>query len=261
MTELQLLTHNGLLELRKALVEKPELVLHSLEKISEEYPEVKTIASGIEVDKSIELLKPASGSTKIREKYDVENCMKIFEFLPSLTAAQASDERLWVTLALSEFHEYSVARWGASLSNVSDPGDLTRFKVNHILIKDSRDKWRNQSISRLWWTRKYAGYFDLPIDKTLEFLFYSDSDVISQILGKPIIGTNLGLAKSLIVVASEFWNTNKEKWSREKFRLVMKRLDLLGGRRMLSSLTASQLNLEVDGLFREIFEIDAKSSF
>ena len=43
---------------------------------------------------------------------DRENSELIHGLLPKLTRAQATDERLWVTLAFREGLEYSVLRWG-----------------------------------------------------------------------------------------------------------------------------------------------------
>jgi hypothetical protein len=122
-------------------------------------------------------------------------------------------------------------------------------------MKDSRDKWRNQSLARLWWSRHYAGYFSIPVEQTLEFLYYCDSDVISQILGKPLLGTNLALAEEIISVSRNFWLKNDRNWERDSFRLFMKNLDLLAGRRMLSALPTETLKAEVENIFKASFKL------
>ena len=255
MTELSLLTHEGLLALRKALVEKPERVLLCLSELQELSPEIETVPSGLVIAAEVELIQPLAGSKRLIDKFDLENALLIHEALPGLSAMEASDERLWVSLALGEFHRYTMSRWATGLSAKSSSDVLTRFRNNHILMKDSRDKWRNQAISRLWWSRHYAGYFSVPAKETLEFLYYCDSDVISQILGKPLLGTNLRLAEEIISVSRNSWIANDRNWDRDSFRSFMKNLDLLAGRRMLSALSPESLKEEVENIFKESFKI------
>ena len=42
---------------------------------------------------------------------DNENCTLVYEKLKNLTAAQATDERFWVTLGFTIGKDYAIARW------------------------------------------------------------------------------------------------------------------------------------------------------
>ena len=152
--KLKMLTSDGLLEFRKAIASNPRLVLKNLSEISLEHEDIELFETNFDFDESIALDLP--GNSESTSALDIRNCAKVRQVLPDLTRADAFDERLWVTLAMGQFHSYTLARWGDGLTPKSPKDDLLKFYRNHIVVLSARDRWRNQSISRLWWQSEYA---------------------------------------------------------------------------------------------------------
>lgn len=251
---LEILTHKGLLQLRNILASNPELVFTSLPAIQVHY-EIETKRSNYDLGIAQELVIPAKNSVSVADKKDLVNSLTIFKMLEELSPSDANDERLWVTLALREFHPYTVARWAQGLSKTSGKSDLRRLIKNHILIASTRDLWRNQSISRLWWMSYYAKSTTPERYELTLALLLSNSEFVARLLGTPSIATSRNLASAVLAVClKNFTIENKYSWNRDKFRLFIMKIDLLAGRRLLDALPTSTLEAELDSLFIHCFE-------
>ena len=76
----------------------------------------------VKFDDSVTLQLPKGESQESNN--DDKNCMLMLKALPTLTDIDATDERLWVTLGLRDFKEYTLARW---------PKKNEQKASNHIL--------------------------------------------------------------------------------------------------------------------------------
>ena len=75
-------------------------------------------------DNSVKLVLP--DGDKQETNNDGRNCMLISSALPNLTDIEATDERLWVTLGLREYKDYTIARW-----SVKDDDKSVNNTINH----------------------------------------------------------------------------------------------------------------------------------
>jgi hypothetical protein len=251
--KIEILTRNGLLQLRNLLASEPSLVFENLE-VLREAKNIEFAESNYSLSTSFELALPQKNALTVAEKKDQQNAIGLFENLEGLNPADANDERLWVTLALTKFHSYTLQRWGQGLSRTSSKSDLKKFIKNHLLIGSTRNRWRDQSISRLWWMSYYAKSTTPDRYELSLALLLSNSDFVSQVLGKPSIGTSRNLSAALLsVVSKRFVAGSKYSWNRVSFRMLMKKIDLLAGRRILNALPVAELEKEVDALFIECF--------
>ena len=193
-------------------------------------------------------LRTGDGVSAIRE-LDAANSSRIHQLLPKLSRAEATDERLWITLALGEFGEYSRDRW--PLGNVP----ASRHLENHLFLGTARRRERDQAISRLWWTGEYVRRFVDPAQAipTLNAVF-SNSDLVVQLLGRPNVATIAPLAKAVLYTVRERFGDEGTKYSRDAFRSFMESLDLLAGRRILGVLTDEEVARIVEESFDHAFD-------
>lgn len=248
VTKIHILTSDSLFRLRNAVLDEPLLVGKTLSNLAESL-NLQLEESFYSIDNSVNLKLP-SGRT-VSDTGDLQNAMLMNRALPGMLPAMATDERLWASLALGAFRDYSVKRW---LPERADLEQHRKYALNHIFGSTTRDFWRNQSVARLWWTHRYASQLS-PSDpnKGLNFLLYN-SDIVSQVLGKPSIGTARNLAQAIFEVTHEALIEKETfEYRRDRFRRFMRRVDMLAGRTLLTALTVAELKPEVQILFDECF--------
>ncbi len=236
-----IITSKSLDDLRNAVVGDKSLILKSLDDLVAELG-LETVQHVATIDTDL-LLDPAQSS-------DVANMLLLAGSIQGLTPELATDERLWVSLALGQFRGYSYQRWG---NKAKTADDLFAYWKLHVLAASTRNRWRDQSISRLWWMHRYASMLqpDNP-QEALEMLLI-EIDFISSLLSKPSVSTNLNLARAILSVSQdEILKKKSLAFNRDKFRAFVRELDLIGGRRLLGALGVDQLV----GLVRE--ELRAK---
>jgi hypothetical protein len=245
ISKIELIDSESLLKIRNLVIGNKSNGILNLDQLKLANPTISTFQSEVQLNLDVALAK----TTGISLSEDITNVKLVREALPGLETAVATDERLWVTLALNQFHDYSVHRW---YNGQPKPYQENYFR-NHVLAAGVRDRWRNQSISRLWWVGHYASQLGQDVfDATLELFFYN-SDLGSQLLGKPSIGSSREIARAIVmVVHDELLGSKTSTWDRNKFRTFMKRMDLLTGRRVLETVPSAKLQGEVRTLFRSI---------
>lgn len=243
---IEVMDSNSLIRIRNLVAGNKLIGQKSLDDISQ-LTEISTFESSIVLVPTVQLKNSGKGNAFD----DVENVKLIRAALPNLTARLATDERIWVTLALGHFYLYSKERW---LNN--QPSHVTdKYFVNHVLSASSRSRWRDQSISRLWWVGNYAESLGSDIENRAIELFFFNSDLGSQLLGKPSIATSKPIARSIVSIAHrEFISEKSSSWNRNKFRDFMKEIDLLTGRRILEVVPESQLDAEVQAIFSRCYD-------
>lgn len=111
---------------------------------------------------------------------DEENAGILRKALPALTPSQATDERIWATLALGDYKEYVLKRWAVS--------DVANYPVwLKIFVANTRALVRDHSIARLWW----RGYFAEQVNKNHSpnplGLMFEYEDIPGEISGRSIL--------------------------------------------------------------------------
>lgn len=200
-------------------------------------------------------------------EHDIENALTLFKTMPSLTPAQAADERLWVTLTLGRYWEYATSRFPISAVGLfgrqrkgetrSVADRLAEAQQNwikeHYFAGSPRIRLRGNAVSRLWWVAHYSSGFE----------GYSTEEVMTRLMGKsqdlmrtlvfdrPWIASSPQLARAVIEILMNdtgFDSLPGEK-RRHGFRDFVMQIDLLAGRRVLSFLSTEELVKELQPIY------------
>lgn len=204
---------------------------------------LRFVDSEYEVDPT-QGLQLSDGNFRSRD-LDATNARQILRVLPNLTAADAVDERLWVTLALGHFRAYMLDRWPAD-------GDSLRSHVAiHVFASTDRRRERDHAIARLWWSGSYVRRFvDAgQLNPALQ-AFFTNSDFSVQMLGRPSLATIPTLARAILLVAVKYFVDQEVSYSRTGVRSFLESLDYLAGRRALGTVPANRLLEMVEERFR-----------
>lgn len=173
LVPLELLTDDSVEELRSKLKtnEASKIWSMSWAELTKEF-QLRTFQSAHLLDPSVHL-RSATDGERPRDA-DAANAKLVLRALPKLTTADATDERLWVTLGLRDYRHYLHQRWPLERVQI---GNHLR---NHAFAGDSRTRDRDHAISRLWWTGRYAARMTPDtVDQTIDLLFHN-SDLIVQ---------------------------------------------------------------------------------
>lgn len=235
---MKILSSQGLDTLRFHLYSKPNDVCRDFEQLASELA-LKFVELPIDV-KSTGTMK-LSGSKNQSVSDEVQNVLIVRDSLGKLTPLLALDERLWVTLTLSQYREYFVSRWFDGSGN--DEAAVKSLD-NHLFATTSRRFIRDQAISRLWWAGKIAS--DLKgVDENiaLETMFWN-SELLSQITSRPTTASSSALTGEVIRIMHERKSQNLN-FERDKFRKLMATIDLTLGRNLVFALPADVLRAKV----------------
>ena len=185
---------------------------------------------------------------------DVDNSIKVYEFLENLDKTQASDKRLWIYLSHVTFREYTMGRWGLKTSSddLLYNNDAKRKAITYVaerwFLSGNARSLRRHSIARLWWAtyltvapwEKDPEYFgELENDDRYVYtrvLFFTQ-DIVQQILER-----RLGWSDKILITILEYLRLHPETaQSREAVRNLMKELNLVLGYRKLAVLSFAEL--------------------
>lgn len=224
-------------KLRSAVLAKPDLIEKKLDDLSTEFS-LTMVPSSYTIDYSQKLELPEGFSQK--ENKDTANCLVIHKMLPLLTPAEATDERLWVTLCFGLLSEYVNSRWPLRRS-VEDK--LSSHVLNHWFGNSVRGRMRDNGVSRLWW----MGYIsnrvpNMPLETVHEILF-ANSDYRSNLLERTSSANSLSVLIAILRVSQAAF-AEGIPYQRYPYREFMRRVNFLGGRRNLAAMDeVSLINL------------------
>lgn len=186
---------------------------------------------------------------------DVDNAIKLYEFLHNLDKTQASDKRLWIYLSHVTFRDYTMNRWG--LKTTADELNVSSDETKRKAINFVGERWflsgnarslRRQSIARLWWAayltvspwEKDPDYFG-SLENKDKYLYtrvlFTSQDIVQQILER-----RLGWSDRMLIAILEYLRQHPEvAQSRYAVRDLMKELNLVLGYRKLTLLSFEEL--------------------
>lgn len=171
-------------------------------------------------------------SPENRVSSDFENVKRVYEHMKSLSVSKASDERIWVAYALSEFVDYMKYRWM--------PDGVGKRMDRYFFSSSRKRALFRHGIARLWW----IGYSTYDADRAdpyelTEFALSHDQDFINQILD---IGFSSNKTISNAVITALY---DAEKAgvtiSRDLVREISKYVNLLGGTYVLDCLSKEEI--------------------
>lgn len=174
---------------------------------------------------------------------DRENALILYSSLKNFKVSYASDERFWVTLAFGQFFEYTKKRWQPVDGSAEE---IAKSLKNHWFAPTSRSRWRDQSVSRLWWVGHFAHSLPgLQADKVLDVL-YLNSELVNSFLGHPRTISSKKLSATLLNLLHEnYFSYPKKSFNREQFRLWMHLIDLRAGKINFDTLQDQHLKTEL----------------
>lgn len=174
---------------------------------------------------------------------EVESCIAIFDVLGSIAPYLARDERLWVYLTHTVLLNYARMRWPIP----SDDSEAVEFISTHFFAKGTRGIERDNAASRLWWMASLCNRVDgLTLEEALQTFLYR-SDVRANIIERPTTSQTIQVFSALIRKLHESYSGDKALFERNKFRPIMKELNLQGGVKLLEVLDESSID-EVLGI-------------
>jgi hypothetical protein len=234
--DFKILNEESLENIRNIAKESGYSVLFNLDKLVLEH-DLKLITSPYDFDLNSTLLIPEA--TSWDKNFDKENALRVYESLPNLLPIHAADERLWTSLAFGHFFDYSKKRWGVEDTKSKD---LSQLILNHWFCPTSRSRWRDHSISRLWWVGHIANSTPgLTSGEVLEVL-YLNSELINSFLGHPRTTSSLRVGGELLSLLHEqYFKSKSATFNRISFRQLMHLIDLRAGKLHLDAISDSDL--------------------
>jgi len=165
---------------------------------------------------------------------DALNSALIFNNYSALTPALASDERLWVTLCFRDYSNYASFR-----HNLNPKTDL----AIHWFAATSRDRWRDNAISRLWWSGWMASNISTLTQSEALDTLYCNSDMITSFMGRPGISSDLDLAGDILKFVHErYVQANDGRYVKDQFRKFLMEVDLKAGKVHIGALNTEDRN-------------------
>ena len=164
---------------------------------------------------------------------EVENCILIYKVLGGkISHYLARDERLWTYMTHTYLLEYARKRWPIP----ADKQAAIKHIKAHFFCVGARGVERDNAASRLWWMASLcqrAG--GMPLEDALTCFLYQ-SDVRANIIERPTTSQNILVFSAVLEKLNESYKSDKALFNREKFRSVMKGINLQGGVKLLAAL-------------------------
>jgi hypothetical protein len=248
---LQVLKTESVQKLRRLALATPEIIEESLEELALKHS-LSFVQSTYTIDTGVELLLPTGISQDLNN--DSENCSRILDSLPNLTPANATDERLWVTLAFGHYSDYLKERW--QFRN-SQEDKLSKHVLNHWFANGVRGRMRDNGISRLWWmgyiAKKVPG---MSMQQVYEVL-YANSDYRSTLLERNSSANSLNVLTAVLKVSQAAFESGVP-YNRKAWRDFMKEVNFVGGRRNLAAMTQDSLVQLLTPVYEKAYKREAQ---
>ena len=172
------------------------------------------------------------------EHKEVENCEKMYQAMNGLSLYLARDERIWIYLVHTNLLAYSRKRWPIP----DDESKAIQHIRNHYFVIGARGFERDNSGSRLWWMATLCKRAQgLTLNQALSSLLYQ-YDVRANIIERPTTSQNVRVFSGILAELHKSYLGDQRLFEREKFRGVMKELNLRGGRTLLDALNDNELS-------------------
>jgi hypothetical protein len=179
------------------------------------------------------LMLPSGG-----EDYEVENCMAVYDYLPTLTPYDARDERLWSYLSHTVFLQYARARWPIP----ADDGKAVAHIQTHFFARSHRQVERDNAVSRLWWMAHLCTRVQGLTQRDALEAFLFRSDVRANIIERPTVAQSTGVFSMILRSLVQSYSGQKALFERSMFRKVMVELNSIGGFKLLDALPDPELS-------------------
>ena len=176
---------------------------------------------------------------------EIKNCRNVFDSMNNLSLYHARDERIWVYLTHTILLDYTRKRWPIP----EDDDKAIKFIRNHFFVIGARGFERDNSASRLWWMASLCNRVNgLSLEEALTSLLYQ-YDVRANIIERPTTSQSIHIFSTLIIKLYASYNGDRKLFERSTFREAMRKLNLLGGVKLLDSMSERDIETLVDKCF------------
>lgn len=191
------------------------------------------------IDTEFDILEEEISNIKVLgdELNEVQCCLSIYCALPGISAYLARDQRLWTFLTHIKLLPYARARWP-----IPDDSERAESHIKkHFFAFGARGIERDNAISRLWWMASICSKVEgLTLEESLTAFLYQ-SDVRANIVERPTTSQNVIVLSAVVRKLSQSLKGDKSLYEREKFRSVMKELNLQGGVKLFEVLEPNEV--------------------
>lgn len=176
------------------------------------------------------------------EQHDEEDCAVCYRALSELSPYEARDERFWAYLTHTLLLDYTRKRWPIPEDETSAIGHIR----THFFARDKRQIERDNAASRLWWMARLCQRVSgIPLEECLEVLLYR-SDVRANIIERPTVSLNSVVFGAIIRKLHSSYKGQKRLFDRVCFRGLMRRINSIGGVKLLDCMNEQQLGVLID---------------
>jgi len=196
----------------------------------------------IETSHEIDENKLSMMTSGKKDHKEVENCSMIYEALGALTHYLARDERLWIYLVHTDLLNYSRQRWPIP----DDDEKAAKHIREHFFVIGARGFERNNAAARLWWMASLCSRVNgLALEVALTCLLHQ-YDVRANIIERPTTSQSANVFSAILKKLRESYKGDKSLFERDKFRWVMRELNLRGGVKLLGALSEEDVQEILD---------------
>jgi len=173
---------------------------------------------------------------------DFQNAKMIFEAFKHLNETQATDERFWVGLSLTQGYDYLIYRWTLQ--------DFTKFKYRWVYYTKNRRALFYHGLARLWWYTKltYDASREDPYELTR--FAYSNSEIMKNMVYRNYSSSEL-VRMSILEALYKFQN-NGNKIVYKVLVEIYKYVNFLGGISLLDAYSKKDLT---DKIYSRLLQI------
>ncbi|MDD5320746.1 MAG: DUF6339 family protein [Methylococcales bacterium] len=168
---------------------------------------------------------------------EVDCCMLMYEAMGELTHYLARDERLWVYVSHTFLLSYARTRWPIP----ADDDEAIKHIRKHFFCEGARGVERDNVASRLWWMAALCNRTNGMLLEEALTCFLHQSDVRANIVERPTTSQNVLVFSAILKKLNESYKSDKALFNREKFRSIMKGLNLQGGVKLLGALPEGRI--------------------
>lgn len=237
MANIRLLRSQIMAQLNKAVPEN----LESYRSGNFDYLECDS-ANFFEIDYQFDEQKLSQVDCAIDDHREVECCIKIHEAMKSVPAYLARDPRVWVYFTHGSLLSYARKRWPIPDENEKAVAHIRK----HFFAVGVRGIERDNAASRLWWMASLCNRVEgLTLTDALTS-FLHQYDVRANIIERPTTSQSVPILSAILKKLHESYIGDKSLFEREKFRAVMKNLNLQGGVKLLEALDEQEIGGIVD---------------
>jgi hypothetical protein len=180
---------------------------------------------------------------------DAKNSAILYQAMRSLSPAEATDERLWVTLCFGDFNQYVSSRW-----KMSAKGRGKNIK-NHWTFQGAKPLTRDNALSRLWWMGHLASQIEGWTSEQVFEILFNNSDYRQSLVDRSGTSSNTQVVSAILAITKSAFDQNIE-FKRAAFRRFMEGVNFIAGRSNLAALDITEIIKILQPIYLEAHNVN-----